>query len=162
MRQGVTTIFGGMCGASLAPLIYGNLESFRKWGNTDGINVNWHSMSELLDAIDKRPLAVNFGTLVGHSTLRRAIAGDGSRDLTKNELAVFKESVIHALEEGSFGLSTGLEYIHAHKTPYSELKFLTDIVKKFSGVYATHLRNTKEGIDESVAETIKLAREEQK
>src|SRR5271170_4196627 len=44
LRQGVTTIFGGMCGSSLAPLLYGNLESFRKWTDTDRINVNWHTM----------------------------------------------------------------------------------------------------------------------
>jgi N-acyl-D-aspartate/D-glutamate deacylase len=159
LKQGVTTIFGGMCGASLAPLIYGGLESLRKWGSTDRVNVNWHSMAEFLDIVDRRPLGVNFGTLVGHSTMRRAIAGETTRDLTKNELEVLRVTLTRALREGGFGLSTGLEYVHSHKTPYSELKLLADIVKRHNGVYATHLRNTKEGIQASIDETIKLTRE---
>src|SRR5579863_3016540 len=62
LKQGVTTIFGGMCGASLAPLVYGELESLRKWGATDRINVNWHSVAEFLHLLDQHPLGVNFGT----------------------------------------------------------------------------------------------------
>ena len=134
LRQGVTTIFGGMCGASLAPLIYGGLESFRKWGNTDRMNVDWHTMKEFLERIDRRPFAVNFGTLVGHGTVRRAIVNDAIRDLTKGELDVLRSTVAGALTEGGFGMSTGLGYVHAHKTPYAELKTLADIVKKFRGV----------------------------
>src|SRR4029077_6086317 len=53
LRQGVTTIFGGMCGSSLAPLIYGTLESVRKWGGSeDNVNVNWHTMAEFLAMFD--------------------------------------------------------------------------------------------------------------
>ncbi|HVN26287.1 MAG TPA: hypothetical protein VMT99_01355 [Candidatus Paceibacterota bacterium] len=159
LRQGVTTVFGGMCGASLAPLIYGGLESFRKWGSTDRVNVDWHSMAEFLASIDRRPLGVNFGTMVGHGTIRRAITGDAVRDLTKNELAVFKNTLEAALREGGFGLSTGLEYIHARPASYGELKALLEVVKRYDGVHATHVRDTKAMIDEAVDEAVKLARE---
>src|SRR3989344_4019528 len=64
LRQGVTTIFGGMCGSSLAPLIYGTLESLRKWGGDEGrVNIDWHTMAEFLTSLDRRPLALNFGTM---------------------------------------------------------------------------------------------------
>jgi len=159
LKQGVTSIFGGMCGASLAPLLYGGLESFRKWGGTNRVNVNWHTMAEFLEVVDKRPLAVNFGTLVGHSTVRRALVGEATRDLTKNELEVFKSTLTNALREGAFGLSTGLEYVHARSTSYAEIAALASIVKRNNGVYATHLRDTKEGIGDAVRETIKLAEE---
>jgi N-acyl-D-amino-acid deacylase len=160
LRQGVTTIFGGMCGSSLAPLLYGTLESVRKWGGSeDNININWHTMGEFLATIDKRPLAVNFGTLAGHSTIRRAIVGDAVRDLTKNELAVFSETLKRSMGEGAFGLSTGLGSVHAAKAPYSEIKTFAQIAKNMNGIYATHLRNSGAGIDASVAETIKLAKE---
>src|SRR5271170_3624917 len=89
LRQGVTTIFGGMCGSSLAPLLYGGLESIRKWGDVEKANVSWHSVRDFLSALDAHPLAVNFGTLAGHATIRRAIVGESIRDLTKNERAVF-------------------------------------------------------------------------
>jgi N-acyl-D-amino-acid deacylase len=124
IRQGVTTILGGMCGASLAPLLYGSLESLQKWGDPDRVNVNWHTMKEFLAVMDKRPLAVSFGTLVGHATVRRAIVGEALRELTKNELNVFSRTLEAALAEGAFGLSAGLGYVHARKTPYAELRVL--------------------------------------
>ncbi len=159
IRQGVTTIMGGMCGASLAPLLYGSLESIQKWGDTDRINVNWHTMAEFFAVMDRRPAAVNFGTLVGHSTVRRAIVGESLRDLTKNELSVFARTLEAALQEGAFGLSTGLGYVHARKTPYAELRLLAEIVKKYRGVYATHLRQDGAGVRAAVEEAIKLAKE---
>lgn len=159
LRQGVTTIVGGMCGASLAPLLYGSLESVEEWADAKNFNVDWHTLGEFLSLLDKKPLGVNFATLIGHSTVRRAITGDSLRDLTKNELKVFAGVIKRALAEGGFGLSTGLGYAHGQKTPYSEIKFLAKIVKNFNGVYATHLRKTGSGILESVEETIKLAKE---
>jgi N-acyl-D-amino-acid deacylase len=160
LRQGVTTIFGGMCGASLAPLLYGTLESVRKWGGSeDKLNVNWHSMKEFLDTIDHRSFGVNFGTLAGHGTIRRAIAADAFRALTKNELSVFLDTLHKTLREGSFGMSTNLGAVHAEKATYSEIVMLTKLVKEAGGIYATHLRNSAQDINISVDETIKLAKE---
>lgn len=160
IRQGVTTIFGGMCGASLAPLLYGTLESIRKWGASgDKINVNWHTMAEFLATIDKRPFGVNFGTLAGHSTIRRAITSDALRPLTKNEIAVFLEILRKSLVNGAFGMSTNLGSVHAEKASYYEIATLAKAVKAAGGIYATHLRKTGAGIHESIEETIKLATE---
>ena len=159
LKQGVTTILGGMCGSSLAPLLYGGLESIQKWANTDRTNVNWHRVEEFFSVLTKKPLGVNFATLVGHSTIRRSLVGESIRELTRNELAIFGETLGRALREGAMGLSTGLSYVHSKKTPYPEIKFLNQIVKNYNGLYATHLRNVSEGISESVAETIKVAKE---
>ncbi|RJQ29990.1 hypothetical protein C4571_00040 [Candidatus Parcubacteria bacterium] len=158
IAQGVTTILGGMCGASLAPILYGGLESIRKWTDIR-MNVNWHRVEEFLALLEKKPLAVNFATLAGHSTIRRELANDCIRDLTKNELAVFGETLERAMREGAMGLSTGLSYVHCRETPYSELKFLAKIVSAHKGLYATHLKNIGTDVDESVAEAIRLAKE---
>jgi N-acyl-D-aspartate/D-glutamate deacylase len=147
-----------MCGSSLAPLLYGSLESIRKWTNDDKANVNWRTMAEFLAVIDKRPLGVNFGTMAGHSTIRRAIVGDSLRNLTKNELGVFSGILRKAMKEGAFGFSTGLGYVHARTTPYAEIKSLAGIAKDFRGIYATHLRDSIP-LTESVAEAIRLAKE---
>src|SRR5258708_978550 len=159
LRQGVTTIVGGMCGSSLAPLIYGSLESIQKWGDTRTINLDGHSVKEFLGFLEKKSLAVNFGTLAGHATIRRALVGETIRDLTKNELNVFTATLRRAMEEGALGLSTGLEYVHAFETPYAELKSLAQTVKDLGGVYATHVRKSGEEVSASIDETIRLAKE---
>ncbi len=159
LQQGVTTIIGGMCGSSLAPLLYGSLESVQKWGDIRKVNVGWHSVAEFLTALNKLSLGVNFATLVGHSTVRRALVGDNLRDLSKNELRVLGGVLERSLQEGAFGLSTGLGYVHGSRTPYSEIKHLAEIVKKYNGVYATHLRKGGPELKDSVDETIKLAKE---
>ena len=54
LKQGVTTIFGGMCGASLAPLIYGSLDSIRKWTDIGQVNIDWHTVAEFLKVDGRR------------------------------------------------------------------------------------------------------------
>ncbi len=157
--QGVTTILGGHCGSSLAPLLYGTLESIRKWADPHSINVNWHTTREFLSSLDKLPLGVNFGTLAGHGTVKRALVGDEDRDLTLKELWVFKKVLSRALDEGAFGLSTGLEYLHSRSTSIREIRELVGLLKKVHGIYTTHLRSETEGILGSIEETLKIAKD---
>ncbi len=160
IRQGVTTIVGGLCGSSLAPLLYGGLESIQKWTDPRAMNVDWHTVKEFLALFDTRTrLGVNFCTFAGHSTIRRALLGESLRDLTKNEIGVFSETLRTALADGAYGLSTGLGYVHSRQTPYNELKALATIVREMGGVYATHIRKDGKDLGESVEETIRLQRE---
>ena len=89
LSQGVTTIIGGNCGSSLAPLLYGTLESIQKWADINQINVDWQTTEDFLKILNKKKLGVNFFTLVGHSTIRRSLVGEVFRDLTDKELGVF-------------------------------------------------------------------------
>jgi len=159
IRQGVTTIFGGMCGSSLAPLVGGNLRSIRKWTDISQVNVDWNLLSELLSVLAGKKLGVNFGTLVGHSTIRRGLLGEDQRSLSEQELATFKHLVENALAEGAFGVSTGLSYAHARGTPYGELKAIVEVVAKKGGIYATHLRDERHGVLPAVQEALRIFRE---
>lgn len=159
IRQGVTTIIGGNCGVSLAPLISGSMESIQEWGSELHTNINWQSVKQFLALIEKRKLGVNFGMLVGHTTIRRALTKNTFRDLTESELRAFVHIVSTAMKEGALGLSTGLEHTHASRTPYHELLSLVRVVAKHNGVYATHLRNTHDGLLQSIQETIDIAKE---
>ncbi len=156
-NQGVTTIIGGHCGASLAPLLYGTLEGVEKWADPSQVNVNWHTMAEFLSSLEKISLGVNFGTLVGHGTVRRAITGDAERALTKKELYVFKKVLLRSLSDGAFGLSTGLGYVQGRIAREEEIRELLSILKRFEGIYATHLRSQTERLLPSVKETIEAA-----
>ena len=141
--QGVTTIIGGNDGISLAPLIYGSLESMREWTDTRRINLSWHSVEEFLKAIGRFPLAVNFGTMVGYKTICRSLMGNGIRMLTQNELGVLKHVLAKALREGAFGLSIGSDELR-DSIPFQEMKSLLDILVKYRALYATELHGVKE------------------
>lgn len=156
--QGVTTIIGGHCGSSLAPLLYGTLESIRKWADPAEINVNWHTVQDFFKALSKIPIGVNFATFAGHSTIRRAIAGDRTR-LQNQEFEVFKYVLRQAIKDGALGLSTGLAYVHGRSASRSELARIMEVLKETNGVYATHLRAEGKNLVSSTEEVIKLAEE---
>jgi N-acyl-D-amino-acid deacylase len=159
LLQGVTTIVGGQCGSSLAPLIKGTLDSIRKWGDTNLVNVNWHTFDEFLWTLQTLSPAINFATLVGHSTVRRGLLGDQIRDLTEDEMQVLSAQLRQALEQGALGVSTGLGYNHSRGVPYNELKIVASLAARFNGIYTTHLRDETQGLLDSVSETIALAKE---
>ncbi len=107
--QGITTIVGGNCGSSLAPLVsHDIIKSIQKWADIRSVNLNWLKMGEFLGEVENRKLSVNFATLVGHGTLRRGLIGDEIRDFTPSELRAMKEMLKEAMKEGALGLSTGL------------------------------------------------------
>lgn len=159
LLQGVTTIIGGQCGTSLAPLIYGSLGAIKNWSDIDSINIDWKTVGEFLKVLSRRPLGVNFGTLVGHDTIKRDLIGEDFRDLTKNEINVFKMILEKCLKEGAFGFSTGLGYGQGRETPYEEIKVLLSVVAKHKALYTSHLRDEKKGLLLSINETLKLAKE---
>lgn len=158
LEQGITTIIGGQGGASLAPLLYGSLESIRDWADIRKINVNWHTMKEFLAVMDERHLGVNFGTLVGHTTIRQAIIGESTRSLSHNELAVLNSVLDKSLKEGAFGVSTGLDYIYNRETSYNEIKSAAEIAAKNKKIYATRLRDSKTGLVDSINEKIEATK----
>jgi len=157
LRQGATTIIGGHCGASLAPLLYGTLESIRKWADPHDINVDWHRVSEFLKSLERVSLGVNFGTFVGHSTIRRAIVGERVRILQK-EMDVFVEVLKESMKDGAFGLSSGLAYVHGKNASNKEIKDLARLINGFNGIYAVHLRNETSKLVESVDEVIGVSK----
>lgn len=158
--QGVTTIVGGNCGSSLAPLLVpGAIASIQKWTNLKRVNVDWTQMEEFLDVVEKRELSVNFATLVGHGTLRRAIVKDEMRSVDAKELAFLEKALSSSMEEGALGMSSGLIYTHARSASEDELIRLAKIIKKNHGVYVTHIRDEVENFKEAIEEAIKIARE---
>jgi len=156
--QGVTTILGGNCGSSLAPLVNKNIiQSIQKWTDIRGLNLNWLKVGEFLQEVEKKKLSVNFATLVGHGTLRRGFVGDEARSLTLEEIGAMKKMLKNAMKEGSFGLSTGLVYTHGKLASENEIEELAGTVKDCGGVYVTHIRGEGKELLKSVKEAIRIA-----
>lgn len=160
LYQGVTSIIGGNCGASLAPLVKGEIiSSVSKWADISEINVDWHSVAEFFMVLERRGLGVNFGTLCGHTTLRRNILKDNVRELNPDEKLKMRFLLDAALQDGTLGLSAGLAYSHAKITPTEELIDLARIVKDSGGVFTVHLRDEGDKILDSVREAVEIGRQ---
>lgn len=160
LYQGITTIVGGNCGISIAPLISGkSIESIQKWADIKQVNVDWLSMEEFAFKMNERKFGVNFGTLAGHGTLRRGVVLDEMRRLDRKELETMKKTLEKSLKEGAMGFSTGLAYSHEKAATWDELVEMIEITKKYNRVYSTHLRNEAQDIVSAVKEAIDLAKE---
>jgi len=159
VMQGVTTIIGGNCGSSLAPILgEGSIKSLRKWINLRDVQIDWDRMGEFLDFMeDNRPLRVNYGTLVGHATLRRGLIGDALRPLNNEEMKVISHQLDEAIQQGAWGLSTGLAFTHTRIATVEEIIVLAKIVKFNEGLFSVHLRGEGEDLVASVNEAVKIA-----
>ncbi len=169
LGQGVTTIIGGQGGISLAPLIYVSLSLHKFWADPYKMNIDWNTVEEFLEILEKRRCGVNYGTLAGHLTIRRAITGDEFRDLSQKELEVFKFVLDRVLKDGAFGVSFDLGFPLTSFTSHKELKEIVETAEKHraistfkikSGISgAVPAKKDKEDFNSSVNEIINLSKE---
>jgi N-acyl-D-amino-acid deacylase len=168
LRQGITTIVGGNCGASLAPLISSSLSSIDKWAKTIDFNISWRTVEEFLNSLAKKQSGVNFATLVGWGTLRSDITQNQFRPLKKQELEELKFIVRSSLAEGAFGVSFGLGYNLEQAVGLTEIQAIARCIKEKKGsraiargpYLAFHLRNEAEGLLSSMREVLEVAEKE--
>jgi N-acyl-D-amino-acid deacylase len=133
--DGVTTCITGNCGSS----------------NVDvGKYLNW---------VDSLRLSINVATLVGHNDIRKAVMGRANRDATAGELQQMEILVEKAMQDGAFGLSTGLQYIPGVYTKTPEVVALAKVAARYKGVYSTHMRHEGDSIAFSINESLLVGRE---
>jgi len=160
LYQGITTIIGGNCGASIAPLADVKIiESIQKWTDLKKVNVDWLSMKEFSEKMKMKDSSLNFGTLIGHGTLRRGIIHDEMRRLDRNEFYEMQRVIERSLAEGALGFSVGLAYSHEKKATWDELAEFAGIVKSSGRVFSVHLRNEAGGIITALQEAIDFAKQ---
>ncbi|MEK7085202.1 MAG: amidohydrolase family protein, partial [Patescibacteria group bacterium] len=160
LMQGVTTIVGGNCGSSLAPLVKGeDISGIQKWTDITKINIDWRTLEEFFEELEARKLGVNFATLVGHGTLRRGVVGEDTRPAKENEIQQMQLLLERAMAEGAFGLSTSLGSSHEKGSDHKELLALFGAVNKQGGITKHHLKDEGKNILPAIAEIIGLARD---
>ncbi len=134
--QGVTTVIGGNCGEG-----------------EDKLSVKEH----LAKVQDIKP-AVNYGVLVGHGNVRQAIMQDVTDTSSDDERLKMIRLMEQAMEEGAFGVSSGLEYWSDRCSTTEELVDAARTAAHFGGIYATHMRDEQAGVITSLGEAIEVAR----
>jgi len=160
LYQGITTMIGGSCGSSLAPLLRdGAIDSIRKWIDTRRVNVNWHQVRDLFLHLHSRGIPLNYGMLAGHSTIRRAIVGDEHRVYEEEELQQALSALDRSLSEGALGMSLGLAYSHAKAADDKEIIAMMKVVAQSNGIVSAHLRNESSLVDVALQDVITWAKE---
>ncbi|MBR9989700.1 MAG: D-aminoacylase [Gemmatimonadetes bacterium] len=134
VRQGVTTALGNPDGGGPLPL------------------------GAYLDSLQTFAPGMNVAFLVGHNSIRRSVMGMDDRAPTAAELQRLRDMVDRAMEEGAFGLSTGLRYTPGFYADTDEVVALAEVAARRGGIYTSHLRD--EGLDlfSGVAEAIEIGR----
>jgi dihydroorotase/N-acyl-D-amino-acid deacylase len=106
--------------------------------------------------LEESPSAVNFGSFVGHNTVRELAMGRADRAPTAEELQAMQAMVETAMLEGAFGLSSGLKYIPGAYSQTAEVIALARVAGRHGGIYITHMREEGVGLVDSVSETIRI------
>ncbi len=137
LMQGVTTVITGNDGGGPF-LIAKTLENWARQG-----------------------IGVNAGLLVGHGTVRGEVMGAGDAEPSSTQLAQMKNLTGQAMNEGAFGMSTGLFYAPGSFAKTEEVIELAKVVGERDGIYDTHLRDEGSysiGLLGSIRETIRIGR----
>jgi N-acyl-D-amino-acid deacylase len=157
VMQGVTTEVIGQCGSSGAPRDLGLYRQDAAEAEDDGLDTpSWTDMASYTKVLEDQGVSVNVVPLVGHGTVRRQVMGVENRPPDEHELNLMKELVEKAMEQGAFGMSSGLIYVPGRYSNTDEVIELAKVVAKHGGYYFTHLRNEGVRLLEALKEAIDI------
>ena len=162
VRQGVTTVVIGNCGSAPAPV--GPLNGAflnRRIGERaagQGLRRDWRTFGEYCDRLRRQGVAVNVAPLAGHATLRGEVMGMEHRPPTADELAAMRRLLAEALDDGVFGLSTGLIYPPSSYADTDEIVALAEVAARRGGLYFSHIRGEGDTLLDAVDEAIEIGR----
>ncbi|WP_082858569.1 amidohydrolase family protein [Planctomyces sp. SH-PL62] len=132
ITQGVTTIVTGNCGS-------GPIDVHAYFGRIYALGAG-----------------SNVVHLIPHGSLRRAVMGVEDREPTAEEMTRLKDLARKALDDGAWGMSTGLIYVPSRYGRTAELVELAKLVHSYGGIYASHIRNEESGLLDAVDEALAI------
>jgi N-acyl-D-aspartate/D-glutamate deacylase len=109
--------------------------------------------------IDEHGAGTNVLHLLPHGSLRRQAMGSVNRPPSPAELAKMKELTEKAMQDGAWGMATGLIYVPGSFSKTEELVSLAEIVGRHNGIYASHIRNEGGQLLESLDEILTIGRQ---
>jgi len=166
VHQGITTAVVGQCGYSPVPLleesraklirqIYASLghggERF-PWER-------WTGFKSYLEDLSRTGTSLNIVPLVGQGTVRAGVVGFGPGAATREQRARMTDAVARAMDEGAFGLSTGLIYPPGSFTHTEEIAAIARPIGEHGGIYFSHIRGEADTLLTAIAEAIQIGRE---
>ncbi|HEY6008574.1 MAG TPA: D-aminoacylase [Geobacteraceae bacterium] len=159
--QGVTTEVIGNCGLGLFPVRAGGERELADYLSLhdfclpdDGIT--WRDLAEYAERVDMDGLGINVAPLVGHAALRIAAMGMEDRPPEALEMERMEALLTTALEQGAWGMSTGLIYPPGSYAATGELVALASILARHDALYTSHIRSEGEEIASALDEAVAI------
>lgn len=157
LRQGVTLeIFGE--GLSMGPLNNEMRRELRLRRGESRYPIDWHTLGEYLEFLEKRGIVPNVASLVGATTVRIHELGHANRAPTARELVRMQDLVRAAMTEGALGVGSSLIYAPAAFASHDELRALALAAAESGGGYYSHVRSESRQLLSAVDELIDIAR----
>lgn len=114
------------------------------------------AFDEWIGAMEQHGASVNFGSFVGATTIRLLGKGSAMGAATESQLAVMRDGVHNAMEDGAFGIGSALIYPPGNFASTDELVAINEAAAPFGGVYITHLRSEADRFLEAIDEAIDI------
>jgi N-acyl-D-amino-acid deacylase len=144
LEQGVTTVVGGNCGFSPAPVRPSRLdlldESLAATLAGGRLDYDWSSMQGFLERVEKSQPVVNLAELVGHSSVRFATSDTRRGPLPSHELTRCLDELRRSFDAGACGLSFGLGYHPGMYSPLEELEAFCRVAAEAARPVTVHLK----------------------
>src|SRR6266849_1584558 len=157
VMMGVTTEITGE-GESIAPINERQIKEAEDFNRRFNLTIDWRTLSEYFQRLEKQGAGVNLGTFVGATQVREYVIGYDDRAPTPTELEQMKKLVADAMKDGALGVSTSLQYVPARFAKTDEIVELAKVAHQYGGIYITHQRSEANAIDDSMKEVFEIAR----
>jgi N-acyl-D-amino-acid deacylase len=162
VRQGVTTEVSGNCGYSPYPVAPDGADAIREMMSGlhgEEVDWTWTDLAGYRDVAAERGLGINIAPLVGHGALRGAVVGFEDRQATPDDIRAMQRLVAEAMEQGAYGLSTGLTLAPSAYGDTDEVVALAEAMAFYPGrFYTSHIRLWAGYHIKGVAEAIEIGR----
>lgn len=136
--QGVTTDIGGNCGSGPFP------------------GKRFESIGDFYKAFPGE-IGINYGSFTGQGSLRSFVVGDNDVVASSSQMDRMKGILAEQMQQGAIGMSSGLEYTPGSYASNNEIAELCKVVASYGGLFAIHMRNEDDRVEESVKEAIAIA-----
>lgn len=163
VRQGITTFIGGNCGLSMAPLSTEHYEASKMY--LEGFTareiageVTWKDTAGYMNHLETNGLALNCALLAPHGLLRIDAMGMSPNQANDEQIGQMSRLLETCMDAGCVGMSTGLQYMPGLQSDTRELVKLGGVLKKYDGLYASHLRTYMNELPKAVDELAEVAR----
>ena len=125
--------------------------------NTDDYTIDWTTLGEYLESLERRGVSTNVASFIGATTLRVHEIGYENRPPTDEELDNMRSLVREGMEEGALGIGSSLIYAPAFYSSTEELIELCKVAAEYGGMYISHMRSESNKLLEALDELITIS-----